>query len=96
MKKKYDSHSKINKPWANIYPKDPTEELYYSGLYYCRDGVVECTSEPSRNISYFRFVYQGTLYTRTLQKSYLSRGLTTMAGKFVKEVINELNKQNNE
>lgn len=93
MKTKYDSHSKINRPWANIYPKDSAGELYYSGLYYCKDGVVECTSEPNRNRSYFRFVYQGTLYMRTLQKGYSGRGLTTMAGKFIKDIINELNKE---
>lgn len=93
MKTKYDSHSKINRPWANIYSKVSAGELYYSGLYYCKYGVVECTSDPARGLSYFRFVYQGTLYMRTLHNSYSARGLASMAGKFVKEVINELNKE---
>lgn len=94
MKKKYDSHYKINRSWANIYSKKSIDnQVYYDGLYYCKYGVVECTSEIEHNLSYFRFVYQGTLYMRTIEKAYSQRGLATMAGKFVKEVINELNKE---
>lgn len=88
MKKNYDSHLSINRPWANIYiNKTSNGESYYTGLYYCKYGVVECTSEIERNLSYFRFVYQGTLYMRTLEKACSKRGLAIMAGKFVTETI---------
>lgn len=93
MKKIYNSHLSISQPWANIYPKKTIDdEVYYKGLYYCKDGVVECTSELERNITYFRFVYQGTLYMQTIEKAYSQRGLAIMAGKFVKGII--INKTN--
>lgn len=88
MKKKHDSQYSINRPWSNIYLKGRnSDETYFDGSYYCKEGVVECTSEPKRNLSYFRFVYKGTLYMRTLKKAYSQRGLAIMAGKFVQEII---------
>jgi len=88
MNKKYDSKFSINKPWANIYKKESSDgENYFDGLYYCKEGVVECTSEIKRNMSYFRFTYNGVLYMRTIHKAYPQRGLAIMAGKFVKEII---------
>lgn len=94
MKKSYDSSMNIHKPWANIYSKKSIDnQVYYDGLYYCKHGVVECTSEIERNLSYFRFVYKGTLYMRTSKKAYSQRGLAIMSGKFVKGVIDKLNKK---
>lgn len=42
MEKKHDSQFLINRPWSNIYLKGRnSNETYFDGLYYCKDGVVE-------------------------------------------------------
>lgn len=88
MKMKYDSHTKINRPWSNIYKKETIDgKPYLDGLCYSKYGVVECTSDHLRKMSYFRFVYKGTLYMRTIDKAYSERGLAIMAGKYVNDVI---------
>lgn len=90
MKSKiYNSRLSIVKPWSNIYQKRLQDgSVYYDGLYFCEHGVVEATSEIDKNVSYLRFVYKGILHMRTIQKAYSQRGISVMAGKFVKEIIN--------
>lgn len=95
MKKVRDESFKITAPWSNIYDRQTKSgQGYCAGLYICTHGIVECTSEYDSKATFLRFAYKGRFYMRNINKSYSPKGLAIMAGKFVKEVINELNKQN--
>lgn len=91
MKTKYDSHLVINRTWSNIYERIALDgESFYEGLYYSKYGIVKCISEPKRNTSDLRFVYQGILYTRSFEKAHSITELTIAARKFVNETIDKI------
>lgn len=93
MKIKRDESFKITAPWSNIYDRQTKDgKGYCAGLYICNHGIVECTSEYDSNATYLRFAYNDRFYMRNINRSYTPRGLAIIAGKFVKEIITELNK----
>ncbi len=66
---------------------------YEDGIVFTPHGIVHVYSQGDeekkhRPHTYIRFVYQGRMHIRTLNKKYTRRGLAIMAGKFIREVSN--------
>lgn len=79
-------HGKACRGWGLVLnSKNDFIEGFVSTPY----GLVRVYSQGDENNTYhssFRFVLNGNEYIRTINRRYKKRGLTSLAGKFAKEI----------
>lgn len=86
-----DRSCEIRRSYGQVEKIDFRDSFYLKGCVVTPDGIVQVYSQQDENpYTFLSFALCGRMYSRTFKRFYSARFLTTLATRFIEEIVEEV------